>query len=256
MSEIRGEYWIQDGWVDFADGDVGDKNHEMIAVHHYASKHIDDLVGIANDLEVPLHGMRLSSSGRFLVDEEYPAGDAEQIREKIISAVENKEIEWNLPHGESAADSVDEYLQKTLKIDHNEYNCIFGNCDARLMVMQREGWIAVRSNNVELFGYDDSKRREIVRGIEEILNQEGDDEENDEEIDLSIYDHKTKRSWDTTLAELKGGSVRAVTLPTTTYNKPLMVPTRGMNLAQRQAMFTSESLNFKSWLTIEEGSSL
>jgi len=24
MSKIRGEYWIQDGGVDFADGDIGD----------------------------------------------------------------------------------------------------------------------------------------------------------------------------------------------------------------------------------------
>ena len=52
MSAIRGEYWIQDGRVDFADGDTGDKNHEMIAVNHVCSEHIEKIYDCAEELGV------------------------------------------------------------------------------------------------------------------------------------------------------------------------------------------------------------
>jgi hypothetical protein len=50
--KIRGEYWIQGGQVDFADGDVGDQNHEMVALNSIASEHIDGLEEYALELGV------------------------------------------------------------------------------------------------------------------------------------------------------------------------------------------------------------
>lgn len=246
MGEIRGEYWIADGSVEYADDD---KNHETIAVNYYASKHIDEIIHVANKLGVSLQGMRLTSSGRFLVDSESPTEDAAAIRDRIISAIHSNEIEWNRTQGDVSY-GFDAYLKNVLKTDSEEYGCIFGGCDGRLMVMKREGWIAVRSNNIEFFGYNDSKRKEIVSGIEEILDQEGEiPEEEEGSIELSLYDHKTKRSWDSTLDDLRGGRISAVTLPTTTYNRPLFVPTKGLNLAQRQSLSTSEArISFKEWL--------
>lgn len=94
MGDIRGEYWITDGYVDFADGDVGDMNHEGKAIQYVASKHVEDVVNIASDLGIELDHRR---------NEEYPAGDIEQIREKIIAAIENKEIEWDLPNNIEAS---------------------------------------------------------------------------------------------------------------------------------------------------------
>lgn len=255
MSEIRGEYWIQDGWVQFADGDIGDFNHEMVAIQHFASKHIDGIIDIAYDL-IDLDDFRRN--------EEYPAGDAETIRNEIISAVENKEIEWTLPDGVEASDSVDEYIKNTLKIDDDEYDCIFGGCDARLTVMEKEGWIAVRSNNVEFWGYDEKKRKQIVHGMEQILDQEGIDDP-DEKIELSLGDNKTKRSWDSTLADLKNPmGMRASSLPTTTYNKPIFIPPdntenspqkiyspKSIDIRTRNAMSTSEGVGFRDWLVKE-----
>lgn len=256
MSQIRGEYWIQDGYVQFADGDIGDFNHELIAIHHFASKYIDQLIDLAYELGVDLE--------EFRRDEEHPAGDAETIRNNIVSAVENKEIEWVLPDGADAGDSVDEYIKNTINIDDDEYDCIFGGCDARLMVMEKEGWIAVRSNNVEFWGYDEQKRKEIVDGVEQILEQEGIDDP-DEEIELSLGDNKTKRSWDSTLADLKNPiGVRAPSLPTTTYNKPVFIApdntenhprnnhSKTMDAKTRSMASTSEGVNFKDWLLNED----
>lgn len=264
MGEITGEYWISDGWVDFADGDVGDKNHEMIAINHFASKYVDELIDLAHDLEVDLENDNIykTSSGRgFLRNEEYPAGDCEAIRNKIISSIENKEIDWNLPEGVLVEDSVDEYIQKTLKIDDEEFSCIFGNCDARQIIMKREGWIAVRNNNIELYGYNDQKRKEIINGIESILDQEG-IEEADEEIELYIYDYKTGRSWDLPLSDPKTPvGAKTTTIPNTTYNKPIFIPTsnslppgssspRYLDAKARSMLSTSEG--FKNWLNLNE----
>lgn len=109
-------------------------------------------------------------------------------------------------------------------IGDEEYATMLGFGDARLYCMEHEGWIAVRSNNVEFYGFDNAKKQEIVRGVDDILEQEG-IETPDEQIELFLYDHKTKRSWDSTLAELKSNTgVRATTLPNTTYNTPIFIP--------------------------------
>lgn len=260
MSKIRGEYWIQDGWVDFADGDVGDKGHIAIATDYYASKHIDKLVNLAENLGVDLS----NRYGRFVRNEEYPAGDAVNIRDKIIEAVENQEIEWDLPDSVEASDSVDEYLQQSLSINDDEYACIFGNGNAQALVMEQEGWIAVRSNNVEVYGFDNQKRGYLLQGIDKILEQEGIDDP-DENIELSMEDKKTRRSWSTTLEELRNPvGFRPVTLPQTTYNKPLFIPPdrsgpmgsqsgKALDAQARSLLNTSEGkMSFKKFLRIYE----
>jgi hypothetical protein len=219
MGNIRGEYWINDGYADFADGDVGDMNHEGKAIQYLAGKHVDNIINIAADLGVELDHYR---------NEEYPSGDIEEIRKNLIDAVENKEIEWDLPDGVEASDSVDHYLQQQLGIGDEEYSTVLGYGAASLYCMEHEGWIAVRSNNVEFYGYDENKRKEIVRGIDDVLTQEL-IEEPDEQIELYLYDYKTKRSWDATLAELRNTSgVRPNTLPNTTYNTPFFLPTKNI----------------------------
>ena len=52
MSKIRGEYWIQGGQVEFADGDVGDQNHEMVALNSVAADHLDSLTDYAEELNI------------------------------------------------------------------------------------------------------------------------------------------------------------------------------------------------------------
>ena len=252
MSKIRGEYWIQNGWVDFADGDVGDMGHEAIASNYFASKHIDEIIQIAEELGVDFD----NRDGRFVRNEEYPVEDAINIRNDILLAVKSREIEWNLPQGVNPADSVDEYLKRSLNVDDLEYACIFGGGDARAVVMQKEGWIAVRSNNVEVYGFNNQKRDYLLRGIDQILEQEGIDDP-DENVELSMEDHKTRRSWHTTLAELRNPvGIRPVTLPQTTYNKPLFVPPdrsgpmgsqKAIDAQTRSLLNTSEHMRFAEW---------
>jgi hypothetical protein len=48
---IRGEYWIQGGSVEFADGDIGDFNHEAVVMQHAAILLSDELEMQLNDDE-------------------------------------------------------------------------------------------------------------------------------------------------------------------------------------------------------------
>ena len=52
MTEIKGEYWIYDGNVDFADGDVGDYNHESIAMSHVFNKFANNISSLAEELDI------------------------------------------------------------------------------------------------------------------------------------------------------------------------------------------------------------
>ena len=49
---IRGEYWIVDGSVEFADGDVGDYNHEAIATNHVFQQWASSVQKIAEEYEI------------------------------------------------------------------------------------------------------------------------------------------------------------------------------------------------------------
>jgi hypothetical protein len=267
MSEIRGEYWIIDGRADFADGDNGDKNHEMIAMEHVCSFHLDKIYSYAQKLNVG----NLPSL-RSIENEEDQFTQSVQSLLGLIARKLFQQVDPNnpkLPQYRSD-NQIWAEIEKNCGLDNEALHIMMSgdqslyrysratnsSLDPRVYVMKTEGWIVVRNNNIELYGLDSNKLRNLLSGLDDIIDQETgwagveDEELNDENIELSLYDHKTKRSWDSTLSDLKSGSARAVTVPNTTYNKPLMVPTKGLNLAQKQSMFTSEG--FKEWLIQNE----
>lgn len=235
---IRGEYWIQDGRVDFADGDVGDRNHEMIALDAICSDHLDDLQDYANELGVDTEEIGVH---------EEPFTTASE----LLQAIRVSLWEKNMSAAQASAE-----IMKRLGVTEEVYNLIGGGGDSRLYAMREYGWIAVRDNNAELFGYDQKKSKELADGVDDILDQEGIDSP-DEEVELSVYDHKTGRSFDVTLADLKRGpSARPQNLPNTTYNRPLFIPKektgatpRSMDARTRSMLQTSEGkVGFKDWL--------
>lgn len=245
--KIRGEYWIVDGRADFADGDVGDQNHEMIALNSVAADHLGAIYNYARDV-----GLDRLPSLASLEDEPL------QSCQSLLKLLEGR---LGAEHGDE--NRIRQALSAGCEIDPETLSLIMqdrNSVDPRLYVMRRYGWIAVRSNNIEVFGYDQNKRREIVSGVEEILDQEG-IEEPDDEIEFSLYDHKTGRSSELTLADMKGeNQMRPQTLPTTTYNRPMFVPAdrsrpmgsqspRSLDAITRSAMATSEStMGFRAWM--------
>jgi len=249
-AKIRGEYWIQDGRVDFADGDVGEQNHEMVALNAIASDHIDRIFDYAEEL-----GVDTSEFDRY---DEHMFSTATEVMQAI---------HWGKVWLRGGLDEAE--VMRELGMDLETYK-IFGfgghithqgsAMDPRIYMMVREGWIAVRSNNVELHGFDQEKKKNLISGLEEILDQEGLDDP-DEEVEFSLYDHKSGRSSDLTLADLKGESaLRPQTMPNTTYNRILMAPAdrsrpmgsmspKSMDARTKSMLQTSEGkMGFKDWL--------
>ena len=215
--KINGEYWIQAGYVNFADGDVGDANHENIAIQHVFYQYAQEIESLAQEYNIE-------------VENSYGDSDPEHLMQALNNIHEFLTGQKNINDKQAWL-----MIMKELGCNKEAFDVLLGNGDARLYAMKYENWIAVRSNNVELYGYNAQKQKEIVHGIGEILDQEGHEENDDEEVDLSIYDHKSNKSWNTTLKDLENFSLRPQQMPQTIYNKPLAIANKdqGENIEQK-----------------------
>lgn len=179
---IRGEYWIVDGSVDFADGDVGDFNHEAIANQHVFSQWSDSVASVAEE-----YGIETDFDGFEGVDQEAVSNAINEILDVLRET-----------HG----DNCDTILMQELGVDQPAYLVLCGFENAYNYVMTYEGWIALRGTSVDLFGYDDRKRKSLINGIEEIVYQEGVDEQEAMELEFNITDHKTNKYYYITYEEI------------------------------------------------------
>ena len=192
--EITGEYWIDDGNVQYADGDIGDYNHEALAVQHVCHQFIDQLRDLAEELGVELDR---NSNGHY--DDENP--DTESVIREIKSHLEQTKMEGD----------PDQYIQSHIKANNDAYPILNGGGDAKDYVMIHDDWIAVRGHDAELYGWDNNKRSSLASGIGDILDQEGHHEELDpEQISFYIHDHKTGKAFDATLAEIEATEQKPV----------------------------------------------
>lgn len=199
--EIRGEYWVIDGFVDFADGDVVDKNHEGIAIEHVVSYYSENIVDLAEEMDIEC---KIDTYGE--IDTEKIIKVLDEIRDKLVETIPNP----------------DAYIMNKIGCDEYAYNILWGSGDASSYVMKKWGWIAIRSNNVEFYGYNQKRQKEIADAIEEILSQER-EEADDSVVSLSMEDLKTNRYWTATLEELKSPVVgyRPSEIPQKPiYNRP------------------------------------
>lgn len=184
--EIRGEYWITDGDVWFADGDIGDMNHEMYALD-YARRMILDF---------------------FNADSDHEIIDGEIFRDSLIEAFAEDGIALDANWEATVEEKI-----KTIAPERPELIPIFrAACersekaghtfDVRDVAVKYFGWIWVRRNNFHTWTYD---RRQMLDGLNEILEQEGDTDTDWSQLEINIFVVSTgKRLW-VTLADLESG---------------------------------------------------
>ena len=252
-AKIRGEYWIQNGQVDFADGDIGDQNHEMIATNQVAYEFKDEIINIAETMNLDVSKV-----------ERYGDLDIEELGRLLWEIIEKLQEERHMTEKQA-----DAYLMHALSCNAEALQVLVGHGDSRLYAMKYLGWIAVRSNNAELYGYDNTKKRYLHNGLEEILYNEGIDAP-EEEVEIALYDHKTNRSNYVTLADLGNSETVVKTNQNlmTIYNKPIWTGAKtekeikskksGWNTAAQKAGIigpgqdlwrgTSEHFSFSEWL--------
>lgn len=184
---IRGEYWIVDGEPQFADGDVGDYNHEALAIEHVFGTWSEDVSNLAEE-----YGIESEDDDYY----GYEGIDPEKVTEKINQILEILQEQ----HSEEDANGI---LMKQLNINEPAYLVICGFGSAFEYVMMYEGWIAVRGTNADLYGYDEAKRKSLADGIESVFYEEGIPPEQIEEIEIQVSDHKTGNNFYATLEDLK-----------------------------------------------------
>ena len=251
MEIIRGEYWIVNGSIEFADGDIGDQNHESIARHHIQMKYSDEIINLADEMDISIE--RREPDICDILD---------QIHEKYS---EEKQV------GRFQADS---YIIKELGIDRKIYSMLCGGSPGTYL-MEYEEWIAVRGMNIELWAYNERKRKSLANGISEILEQEGIEET--EELEFAIHDFTKEGVKYVTLADIENvqprmtkpqlASVGGVGLqkfgnfqrPDTTENLPTSKPTskpktfttaaqRAKIIPPGHELWRGTSESFKNWL--------
>ncbi len=191
---LDGEYWIDDsGDLMYADGDIGDYNHESYVI----------------DL------MRSRLTDNFSINVNIEFEDWDEIKTKIVTDI--------LEDEGYDEDKIDDFFEKTNDLDpiitkyltnQGEKNAeeivdiANGNGDPRMYAIEHWGWKRVAGNNIETWTLTYNDMDIIASGIDEILQQEGiDDDVSDDDIDLYISTYSGP-SRDMTLAELKNKGIK------------------------------------------------
>jgi hypothetical protein len=153
-NNFRGEYWIQDGYVQFADGDVGDLNHEAIVIQSAASQVLSHIGIDADEPYIP------------------------DMDDEIYEAIQNdlpEEIQTQYVDGEiSAKDCLKYYGKHVLqnaKFDEL-VDAAYDRIDVRRFAMREWGWKAIRGNNVDTWNLTSEDLKKISSGLSDAYDAE------------------------------------------------------------------------------------
>lgn len=190
IAHIRGEYWLNENGPEYADGDVADVNHEMIAESHLLNE-------IGNDISDENWGVQTYSNARnmFLEALESPQHYLGEMGDYIEELQAEYEDEWW-----DYAD-FDNYLvwlntrnqEEHMRKIQEEFvrREIGGMKDPRKHVAQHYDWVRVQGPNIEVWEMNDLAVARIKRQIEKIYYDERYDDfeegwEDSPKLNLSI----------------------------------------------------------------------
>lgn len=190
IAHIRGEYWLNENGPEYADGDVADVNHEMIAESHLLNE-------IGNDISDENWGVQTYSNARnmFLEALESPQHYLGEMGDYIEELQAEYEDEWW-----DYAD-FDNYLVWLNTRNQEEHmrkiqedfvrREIGGMKDPRKHVAQHYDWVRVQGPNIEVWEMNDLAVARIKRQISQIYYDERYDDfeegwEDSPKLNLSI----------------------------------------------------------------------
>lgn len=184
--QLNGEYWItDDGSTMFADGDVGDYNHEGYVIMYLQGD-------IASD---------------FNVHEDSEFTDWDEMKKLIVQEILDEyepeyqeELQYRIDDGE-----IDEIIIEKMKETDPEADekmvMANGFGDARQYAIMKWGWKRVAGNDIESRALTPQDMKAIARGLNEIDEMLADDAE----FSISVYGGQ---NYDVTLAELEAGRLK------------------------------------------------
>lgn len=151
---IQGEYWFDEyGHSMYADGDIGDMNHEMYVIQR-CSLSIADRLGM--DTSRFDEGWPDSSDFIRFLQKKYINDDA------ILEKIDN--YEWEEVLLNDIGNTTD---------NKEELDCALDRGDAREYAIKKWGWSRVHGNHIEVKTLNADTLHTVARGIYNVLQEEG-----------------------------------------------------------------------------------
>lgn len=177
-SDVRGEWWIQDGSALYADGDYGDMGHEGLVLESLGR----DLLDLAESEGFPTshHGGWDSRELLRWADETYLPQKVEELRSegKDVQADELQQT-WD----SSIQEALESIAVGEWGFDSDAWTVLFEERHVRDFAMRRWGWKAVRGPNVETWTFTAGDLKNIVQGLADAYPALYEDEENQLPVD-------------------------------------------------------------------------
>jgi len=187
-SEFSGEFWLHDNSAQFADGDIGDYNHEAYVIESVQREYAPDEFG----------------------DGEYVDWDGAkaQIVEDYIESMDNEqETAEALARQKADPDEFTWEALRGLGMTNEQIEIAEGAGDAREYAMKEWGWKRLQGNNVETWTLTKGDMDEIAEGLYDAYN----DAVLSKDARFNIYVYKTGRWYtDLTYAQISSGSIGLV----------------------------------------------
>lgn len=149
---VRGEFWIMNGQAMGADGDIGDYNHEGMAIE---SAQIE-IMGEEGDWD---EWKQNAAKEKF--QEAMQLATTPEMQQQV-------QQKWN-------ADNGDEFLMEELRergVGNELYQIAEGFGDVRLLAIKLWGWKRLMGNNVETWTLTASDLQEIANGVWDAYQEE------------------------------------------------------------------------------------
>ena len=204
---LRGEWWLTESGPLFADGDVGNANHEILAQEQAVRDFTADLVRMANE-----------SNDQAFKDRVYKFDD------EISRLTDEEGMDLDSAQRlvrESFKDNIEELSQSVPETDRPMFkasaDAAMGKIDARDYGLQK-GWARVQGNNIQMQRVTDSSLRRVADNL-----SEAEDPDVLSEQTFTIEDMTARRTYDDVpFAELDKGSLSA------------LIPFRGARFSMRR----------------------
>lgn len=154
INSLRGEFWLQDGSATYADGDIGDINHEGVVLDALAREVLDALgIDYGNDEYVGVDEYQ-DQIGEVI-------GDPDLGTEALTEALKDT---WEDP----------EQLKAVI-------GTIFGQMDARDYGTRWYGWTRVHGNSVQVHNLSSAELKSIAEGVADAAGYE-------HELDQEVFE--------------------------------------------------------------------
>lgn len=165
-AKLRGEWWFQDGQAVFADGDVGDMNHENYVIEALSREILESLGA--------------DVSGEVV-------GNFKEYKDEIFQEVGDQfnEDEKELWASELYQQALALFIKRTSPEIYEKWQYCYGNKDAREYALIHWGWQRVKGNVIQTQTLTTQDLSNIVRGLYDAYGSEMEDDE-DPTFDIEV----------------------------------------------------------------------